>query len=416
MKTLGSIVTYQKGKPPKVGPHGRLPVLSPHYLRTGQIEDMAEPTSKDVVLKGGELILLWDGSNAGEFFRARAGVLSSTMVAFDFDEEETNPDYLYYDLKRFEPELKGRTAGSGIPHVDKEVLLARQVFDGGPDEQKAAAKVLLRVDLAIEQTEALLAKQQRIKMGLMHNLLTRGLDAQGRLRDPSTHKFKPSRLGLIPDGWEVESLEQLLAKVPNAMRSGPFGSALLKAELAKSGSPLLGIDNVFVERFVTDYSRFVGDEKFEDLKRYAVRPLDVMITIMGTVGRCCVVPEDIGKALSSKHTWTISFDLERYSPYVACWQINHAEWILRQLRRDEQGGVMSSIQSSTLRSLLFPVPNPDEMKEIERLYLTQNRWIEETAALLPKLRRLKSGLMHDLLSGSVSVTPLFATPKARISS
>jgi len=410
MKTLRSIVTYKKGKPPNTGPHGRLPVLSPHYLRTGQIEEMAEPTPKDVVLKGGELILLWDGSNAGEFFRAQAGVLSSTMVAFDFDHEETDPDYLYYDLKRFEPELKGRTAGSGIPHVDKEVLLARRVFEGGPNEQKAAAKVLLKIDLAIEQTEALLAKQQRIKTGLMHDLLTRGLDAQGRLRESSTHRFNPSRVGPIPEGWNVQSIEQLLAKVPNALRSGPFGSALLKSELAENGSPLLGIDNVFVEHFATDFSRFVDNAKFEDLKRYAVRPLDVMVTIMGTVGRCCVVPSSIGKALSSKHTWTITLDLERYSPHVACWQINHAEWVLRQLRRDEQGGVMSSIQSATLRSLLLPVPPPDEMKEIEQLYLVQNRRIKETAALLPKLHRLKSGLMHDLLTGTVPVSPLLLQP------
>ena len=75
------------------------------------------------------------------------------MVVFEFDEEETNSDYLYYDLKRFEPELKGRTAGSGIPHVDKEVLLSRQVFEGLPGEQKAAAKVLRKIDRAIEQTE-----------------------------------------------------------------------------------------------------------------------------------------------------------------------------------------------------------------------------------------------------------------------
>lgn len=414
MKTLGSIVTYKKGKPPKTGPHGRLPVLSPHYLRTGQIEEIAEPTSNDVVLKGGELILLWDGSNAGEFFRARAGVLSSTMVAFDFDQEKNNPDYLYYDLKRFEPELKGRTAGSGIPHVDKEVLLARQVFEGGPDEQKAAAKVLLKVDRAIEQTEALLAKQQRIKTGLMHDLLTRGIDAEGRLRDPSTHSFWVSKLGAMPDDWKVESLESLLAKVSTPMRSGPFGSALLKSELSDRGHPLLGIDNVFIERFVTSYSRFVDDEQFEDFRRYAVRPLDIMVTIMGTVGRCCVVPQNIGKALSSKHTWTLSLDLERYSPHVACWQINHADWILGQLRRDEQGGVMSSIQSATLRSLLFPVPPPDEMRVIERFYLAQNRQIAEIESLLAKLRRLKSGLMDDLLTGRVPVTPLLANPKAPI--
>jgi len=110
----------------------------------------------------------------------------------------------------------------------------------------------------------------------------------------------------------------LLGDIDPAMRSGPFGSALLKQELVEAGLPLLGIDNVHTERFVADYTRFVTPKKFAQLVvRYAVRPDDLMITIMGTVGRCCLVPEDIGQALSSKHTWTISLNQNTYSPYLA---------------------------------------------------------------------------------------------------
>ncbi len=81
-----------------------------------------------------------------------------------------------------------------------------------------------------------------------------------------------------------------------------------------------------------------------------------MITIMGTVGRCCLVPTNIGKALSSKHVWTLTFDKSLYSPYLACLQFNYAPWVLTHLKRDEQGGIMSAIRSETLSSLLLPVP------------------------------------------------------------
>jgi type I restriction enzyme S subunit len=76
------------------------------------------------------------------------------------------------------------------------------------------------------------------------------------------------------------------------MPSGPFGSSLLKQELNASGIPLLGIDNVHVEGFVDKCSRYVDYDKFQELKQYRVRPADIMITIMGTVGRCCVGPDD----------------------------------------------------------------------------------------------------------------------------
>jgi type I restriction enzyme S subunit len=272
-------------------------------------------------------------------------------------------------------------------------------------EQLRIAAVLNTVDEAIAKTEAVIAKLKQVRAGLLHDLLTRGLDEYGQLRDPLAHpeQFQDSPLGRIPREWAVLTIEALLARVPNPLRSGPFGSALLKQELKESGIPLLGIDNVHIEKFVADYTRFVDDDKFIELRRYAVRAGDVMITIMGTVGRCCVVPDSIGIALSSKHVWTITLDQSRYSPHVACWQMNFAPWVLRQFKRDEQGGVMTAIRSETLRQLLLPVPSPPEMQAIEEMLLQFNRRIGEEETLLSMLTALKSGLMSDLLTGRVRV-------------
>ncbi len=257
----------------------------------------------------------------------------------------------------------------------------------------------------IASTEAVIFKLRQIRTGLLHDLLTRGFDKRGELRNPRAHpeQFQHSPLGRIPKDWNILSLEQLLARVPHPLRSGPFGSGLLKRELKATGIPLLGIDNVRVERFDHNFSRFVDEEKFAELSRYAVRPRDLMITVMGTVGRCCVVPNEIGNALSSKHVWTISLDLDRYSPSLACWQINHAPWMLRQLRRDEQGGVMSAIRSETLRGLLFPVPGPEELRAIETALHHSADTIASEEDELRKQHLLKAGLMSDLLTGRVRV-------------
>jgi len=68
-------------------------------------------------------------------------------------------------------------------------------------EQSKIAEVLSTVDRAIEQTEALIAKQQRIKTGLMQDLLTKGIDEHGNIRSEKTHKFKDSPVGRIPEEW-----------------------------------------------------------------------------------------------------------------------------------------------------------------------------------------------------------------------
>ncbi len=269
--------------------------------------------------------------------------------------------------------------------------------------------ILNTLDATIRQTEAIIEKLRQVKQGLLHDLLTRGIAANGELRPSQSEApdlYKESPLGWIPKEWSVQRLDQLLSIDDPAMRSGPFGSALLKSELVESGVPLLGIDNVHVEEFVANFSRFVSDRKFAELCRYAVRPNDLMITIMGTVGRCCLVPKDIGRALSSKHTWTITLDQSKYSPLLAMLQINYSSWILKQLSKDEQGGTMAAIRSETLRSLNFPVSPMAEQIEMEmRMQAISQRINFETAAA-NKLKLEKSGLMDDLLTGRVRVTPL----------
>lgn len=413
-RRLRDVVTLEKGKPPAQQPYfgeGAECYLTPDYLRGRASANLVKPSGNAVRVSDGDTIVLWDGSNAGEVMQGRAGVLASTMTraghGIEFDKE-----YFFYALKRRESFLKGQTSGSGIPHVDKEILGNLDIIQFDPSEQTKIAEILSTVDRAIEQTEALIAKQQRIKTGLMQDLLTRGIDEHGNLRSEQTHEFKDSALGRIPEYWDVMRIDELLADLDPAMRSGPFGSSLLKEELTSSGVPLLGIDNVFREEFRPDYTRYVAAAKAHQLKRYRVRPNDIMITIMGTVGRCCVVPDDISEALSSKHVWTISLDAQKYSPTLACYQINYSPWVLSHFTRDEQGGVMASIKSDTLRSTRLPVPPREEQRLIESKLCASNTHISTLSKHLRKLRSLKAGLMQDLLSGKRPVAALLPRPEA----
>ena len=201
--------------------------------------------------------------------------------------------------------LDDNLTGSTIQHLYQHAFNNFEFPIPEKTEQIKIARIFSTVNRTIEQTEALIAKQTRVKIGLIHDLCTRGVDEHGSLRSEEAHNFKDSPLGRIPVEWEVKEVQELLANVDPPMRSGPFGSALLKEELLESGIPLLGIDNVLPEEFVPHFNRFVAPKKAKQLKRFRVRPGDVMITIMGTVGRCCMVPCDIDEALSSKHVWTI---------------------------------------------------------------------------------------------------------------
>lgn len=77
-----------------------------------------------------------------------------------------------------------------------------------PPEQQRVAGILRKIDETIAKTEAVIAKLKAIKQGLLHDLLTRGLDDNGELRDPEKHpeQFNDSLLGFIPAKWSAVSI------------------------------------------------------------------------------------------------------------------------------------------------------------------------------------------------------------------
>jgi type I restriction enzyme S subunit len=316
--------------------------------------------------------------------------------------------FLFYQIQRLRGQFERFAAGSTFPEINKKdtarVLIPHPI---NPLAQQKIAAILTSIDTAIEKTEALIEKYQQIKAGMMHDLFTRGVFPNGQLRPPreqAPELYQETAIGWIPKDWgEPVILESLLAPIPNNIRSGPFGSTLLKHELVENGIPFLGIDNIHVEHFDSHFRRFVSERKFRELARYQVRPRDVVITIMGTIGRCCVIPENCDIALSSKHLWTMTFDTQKVLPELICWQLNYASWVKAWFRRATQGGIMDAIQSSTLKTLKLPQPSLDEQILICNRYKTVSERIQKENAQLDKLRQQKLGLMQDLLTGKVPV-------------
>lgn len=301
-------------------------------------------------------------------------------------------DYLYYALKY--RGVGDSISGSAQPQITGAGLKAIEIPAPPLPEQQKIATILSSVDNVIEKTRAQIDKLKDLKTGMMQELLTKGIGHT---------EFKDSPVGRIPVGWEVVNLECLLASVDYSMRSGPFGSSLLKHELVEIGVPYLGIDNVHVERFERKFKRFVTTEKYQELSKYAVRENDIMVTIMGTVGRCCVVPKGVGRALSSKHVWAMTFDQEKYCPELICWQINYATWVERQLKNESQGGVMESISSKTLKSLVIPLPPMNEQRKIAEAHSKISKIISKKSKKMMSLMNFKKALMQDLLTGKVRV-------------
>jgi type I restriction enzyme S subunit len=395
-KKLVDCISLAKGKPPAQIPfygEGAEPYLNPEYLRGNAPAELAKPVPNAVRVEEGDTILLWDGSNAGEFFRSRRGLLASTMTRISHDDKFVR-EYFYYAVKRWESYLKGQTSGSGIPHVDKEVLGKLEILCLKPEEQTQIASILSTLDLAIEQTEAIIAKQRRIKDGLMQDLLTRGIDEHSVIRSEATHKFKDSLLGRIPVEWEVSAVGTVFT-----MQLGKMLSK--KAVEGKSPFPYLGNKNVQWD--YVDLSELLEmDFTEQERRKFNLKEDDILVCEGGEVGRTAMWRGEHEDCYFQKAIHRLRPISDQYLPGLFPRFMRHAISQGLLLNFTSQTSIAHLTQEQ-LATLPIPVPKIDEQTRIVNAFnhLDKNLCLEETS--LNKMRSLKTGLMHDLLTGKVRV-------------
>jgi type I restriction enzyme S subunit len=226
----------------------------------------------------------------------------------------------------------------------------------------------------------------------------RGRGLQKRLPDLYLRDLDSSRLRELPQSWAWATVEMLASPEPRSIQSGPFGSNLLHSEFQETGVLAIGIDNVLDGRFTSGTQHRISRDKYEQLKKYAARPLDVLITVMATVGRCCVVPEDVETAIITKHVYRISVNRALCEPKYLMNALRSCLAVQEQLYGEIQGVTRPGINGKILKGLLIPVPPIEEqhlaLSRIESLF----READEIDAAVAAAQRLCDSLEKSILA------------------
>lgn len=305
------------------------------------------------IVHDGEILIGMDG----DFNRARwngGKALLNQRVCKISGKDGLDSGYLFHLLPDILQVIADRTPFVTVKHLSAKDLREYEIPLPPLPEQKRIAGIL-------DQADAL----RRLRARALEKLNTLG------------QAIFQEMFGEPMEEWPEVSISHITRDA----RTGPFGSQLLVSEFTDTGIPVLGIDNVVQNKFAWAKERYITKHKYEQLKRYQVKPGDVLVTIMGTCGRCAVVPEGIGRAINTKHICCLTpIDTLVRSIFLQSALIWDRS-ILLQLGVESKGAIMPGLNMGKIVNLkirLPPIGKQELFAERIRLISEQTQKLEHS--------------------------------------
>jgi type I restriction enzyme, S subunit len=368
--------------------------------------------SPEIQLRVGDVLLVKDGSTLGIANLVRNLPGPATLngsIALVRCGDHLEPLYLLQCVRggAFQNLIRLKKSGLGVPHLFQADLREFEIGLPSLPEQRQIAAILDTIDDDIRKTEQIIAKLNQVKQGLLHDLLTRGIDDNGELRDPERHpeQFKESALGRIPRGWEAATL--------GAHLSGSPQNGLYKpgSHYGDAGTAIVRIDG-FYDGALNHVSTFKRVRLTEaETAMYQLDAGNILINRVNSidyVGKAALVPQLDETVTFESNIMRLRLEQRRVEPaYVIralCAQPARRFFFTRAKSAIAQ----ASVNQTDVREAPLLVPDLDEQKRIVELLDTFEARLAAEAVGLGKTRLLRSALMEDLLTGRVRVTRLLS--------
>lgn len=323
-----------------------------------------------------------------------------------------NPEeggYYFHLFEKVKPELIRRASGTTFLEISGTEFGSIQVPSPPVPEKKFIAKILDTLDTldtAIRETEALIDKLKAVKQGLLHDLLTRGIDANGQLRPPQSEApqlYKESPLGWIPKEWEVGIFGDMIDHIIDFRGRTPK-----KLGMDWGGGNILALSANNVQPGGIDVSReaYFGSERLYQkwMTSGDAQKGDVLLTMEAPLGNVAQIPDE-EKYILSQRVIAMRFKPAVLLSDFAFWQIQSQLFQQAMVRRST-GSTATGIQRAELVKLHFRAPPVSEQSLIADRLFSIDQMLSNESASLEKQKQEKVGLMDDLLTGRVRVTPL----------
>lgn len=325
-------------------------------------------------------LIIGKGGNPNWRFATGMFSMSTDCCLLTAKQESVDIEYVYYYLCAFPTIMQRLYKGVGIKHISLADIKNIEIEYPPIEVQRTIVSVLSFLDAVIKKRQ----------INVVKNI---------------PELLKSYYLQLVDNNvWDKVRISDIATEI----KSGPFGTQLHVSQFRDKGEIYVyGIDDLTKKVPKTRYLSIAELDKYE---RYLVHGDDVLISIMGTVGRTKVVPKDIGLAINTKHLVDITLNQDLCKPYFLAYTLENDRKVRRQIESSKHGAVMSAINMSDVKNLKITLPSIKVQMYFEEVYHQVKdiqKCMEEEIQLLKELRKsllAKYFRENNPLNASFSVT------------
>ena len=312
----------------------------------------------------------------------------------------TLPEFGWHLLNYWVSNFRKVAQGSTFEAIGKaEITNLRVSYFPDTFEQRRIAEILDTVDETIALTTSVIAKLKQIRAGLLHDLLTRGLDEDGKLRDAIAHpeQFKDSPLGRIPKDWQVTTIGEQASissgTTPNRSNSQYWQYGTIA--WIKTGE----VNYTFIEDAEEKITQKALDET--SLKIYPIHTVLMAMYGQGvTRGKVAI----LGIEATTNQACAAIFP--NSNNLISGYLFQYLSYYYEDIRSLGQGSHQSNLNEKLIAGFSILLPPIQEQTQIVEIVNSYDTRIHKEEAYLDKLKLQKKGLMHDLLTGKVRVNQI----------
>ena len=343
------------------------------YKRSFLLNDRLHKSSYTLITNG-EILIGMDGEFNAARWKGGDALLNQRVCKVNCDLTKIDDSYLLHFLPAALKRIEDATPFVTVKHLSVKSINDIDICLPPLAEQKRIAAILDKADEIRRKRQQTIAKLDQLAQSIFVEMFG----------DVATNK-----------GWEVQNLSAVTT-FENGDRSSNYPSG---DDIKSSGILFLSTKNIVNDKLDLSTTSFITEEKFNSLSRGKVKQNDLIITLRGTLGSCCIFDSEHKTAFINAQMMIIRPQESVLAPYLHAFLTSTR--CKQHLQNIGNGAAVPQLTSKQFSVLALPVP-PLALQEqfANRINKLEQQKADQVTALA-KQNQLFASLQHQAFTGQL---------------